>query len=133
MYKFVHRLSWVVAFAMLLHSFYFWGGVAQTPIVGTQVLTQAMRSLDTIGVAFYAQTGGSMVGLAGSQDAIVYAGRHVGHVYPKLAGRTEGSAHVVRKALTGLPKATHYGTPIAFLIAILLFWRREKPIENFKG
>ena len=132
MYKTVHWLSWIVAFAMLLHSLYFWGGVVNTPVVGPQVLDQALHSIDSMGTAFYAQTGGSMVGVAGADGAVAYAGHRVGFAYAKLPGERYNSASIVRDAMTGLPKTTHYGTPIAFLIAILLYWRRPKPLENLK-
>jgi hypothetical protein len=123
-------LSWVVAVAMLLHAFYFWGGVGLTPNVGTKVISQSMKQMDAFGVFFYAGTGRSMMGYIAPESARDYALEQVGQVYPKLDGERFYAAQIVRSAMTGMPKFTHFGTPYAFLIALLLYWRREKPIKS---
>jgi hypothetical protein len=36
----------------------------------------------------------------------------------------------VRSAMNSLQKLSHSGLPIALLVAILLYWRRPKPLRS---
>jgi hypothetical protein len=36
----------------------------------------------------------------------------------------------VRSGMNSMQKLSHSGTPIALLIAILLYWRRPKPLKS---
>jgi hypothetical protein len=130
MYKHVHRLAWVVALAMLFHSLYFWGGVALTPNVGDRVLMQAQKQIDCIGVAFYAHTGKSIFNLVLTDSARDYAAREVGAIYPSLDGEAHIAAQRLRASMDQLQSFSHYGTPWAFFVAGLLYWRRPKPLKS---
>lgn len=130
MYKALYRLAWTIAVAMAFHAFYFWGGVALSPDVGEKVLVQSIKSVDTLGVAVYAGTGRSMFGVLAPESARFYAEGQVGHVYDAAIASKHYPAVPIRDALKGLPRFTHFGTPWAFLIAALLYWRREKTIKS---
>jgi hypothetical protein len=130
MFKWLNRAAWVIAFAMLTHSFYFWGGVALTPYVGEAVTHQAARSVDTFGVAFYAATGQGMFGFFAPDAAQAYAQEQVGHVYGTLDGNTKIGPEAIRAAMPQAVALSHYGTPVAFILALVLHWLRPKTIKS---
>ena len=130
MYKWLYRSAWVVAFAMLFHAIYFWGGVGLQPEVGERVINQSIKQLDALGVAFYAGTGRSIFGVVAPDSARNYAESQVGQVYERVKAEPFYSGSLVRDQLTGMTKFSHFGTPWAFIIAAIIYWRREKTIKS---
>jgi hypothetical protein len=130
MFKYLHWLSWVVAFAMALQALLYWGGIGLTPNVGERVIMQSAKSLDTMGVAFYTHTGQSMYGVLAPDAARNYAQQVAGSVFPSLDGQQYGVPQRLRAAMTPLLSFSHYGTPWAFIVAGLLYWRRPKPLKS---
>jgi hypothetical protein len=130
MYKWAHRAAWLVGVVMLFHMFYFWGGVALTPYVGESVMHQAPRSVDTFGVAFYAGTGKGMFGTFAPQAAQAYAQEQVGEVYASIDGNSKIGPETIRAAMPQAVALSHYGTPVAFVLALILYWLRPKTIKS---
>lgn len=130
MFKHLWKVVLAVFVLMLMHSLYFWGGIGLTPNVGDRVLMQATRQIDLLGTAFYTHTGTSVMGLLAPEAAKTYAANQVGHVYPSLDGDKYSAAHKVRTAMNSMQSLSHTGTPIAFLLFILLYWRRPKPLRS---
>ena len=131
MYKWLYRSAFFVALAMMFHAFYFWGGVALSPDAGDQVMAQALKSpVEYTGVVIYSGTGKGIFGMLAPDSARNYAELQVGDVYPAAAASTYDAAGIVRAALKGMPKYSHFGAPWAFIVAMLLYWRREKEIKS---
>ena len=125
---------WKVALAafllMLMHSFYFWGGIGLTPNVGDRVLMQASKQMDMLGVGFYTHTGKAIMGLAAPEAAKAYAANQVGQVYPSLDGDKFMAAQKVRQAMSPTQSFSHVGTPIAFILFLVLYWLRPKALKS---
>jgi hypothetical protein len=132
MFKHLWKVAFVVFLAMLMHTLYFWGGIGLTPNVGDRVLMQSAKrlELDMITVGFYTHTGKSVMGLLAPEAAKNYAAAEVGSVYPSLDGDQFMAVEKVRSGMNSMQKLSHSGTPIALLIAILLYWRRPKPLKS---
>jgi hypothetical protein len=130
MYKHVNRLAWLVGFLMLAHSLFFWGGIGLTPNIGNWVKHQAVRNVDTFGVAFYTAAGEQTFNLIAPDAAREYAHNQVGEVLDEMAGKGAGSPEAIRAALPSNVALSHYGMPFAFAIALILHWIRPKPIKS---
>jgi hypothetical protein len=130
MFKWLVRVFWFAAVVMLFHMFYFWGGIGLTPHVGESVLHQAPRSVDTFGVAFYTHTGSQMFGMVAPDAARAYADAQVGEVYKSLDGNSKIGPETIRNAMPSLVSFSHYGTPIAFILGLIFYWLRPKPIKS---
>lgn len=129
-FKYLYRAAFIASMLMFAHSFYFWGGVGLTPNVGDRVLMQAAKSMDMIGIAFYTQTGTSMMGIIAPDAAQAYAATEVGHVYPSLDGDKFSAAHKVYNAMDSTQRMSHVGGPLALLVFIALFYLRPKPVKS---
>ena len=132
MFKHLWKVALGVFVAMLLHTLYFWGGIGLTPNVGDRVLMQSAKRMepDMIAVAFYTHTGTSVMGMVAPDAARNYAANPVGSVYPSMDGDKYMAVEKVRSAMNSLQKLSHSGLPIALLVAILLYWRRPKPLRS---
>ena len=130
MFKHLWKVAFVVFLAMLMHTLYFWGGIGLTPNVGDRVLMQSAKRMDRVGVAFYTHTGSSVMGVLAPEAAKQYAANEVGSVYPSLDGDQYMAVDKIKSAMNSMQQFSHSGTPIAMLIAILLYWRRPKPLKS---
>ena len=129
-FKYLYFAAFVTSMLMFLHSFYFWGGIGLTPNVGDRVLMQAVKSMDLVGIAFYTQTGTSMMGIVAPDAAQAYAASEVGHIYPSLDGDKFSAANKVYNAMDSMQHTSHVGAPLALLLFIALYYLRPKAVKS---
>ena len=130
MMKHLWKVALAVALLMLLHSFYFWGGIGLTPNVGDRVLMQASKQMDLLGIGFYTHTGKAIMGFVAPDAAQAYAANQVGQVYPELDGDKFMAAHKIRQAMSSTQSLSHVGTPLAFIAFLVLYWLRPKALKS---
>jgi hypothetical protein len=64
------------------------------------------------------------------EAAKTYAANQVGSVYPSLDGDKYMAVEKITRAMNAMQSLSQTGTPIAFLLTILLYWRRPKPLRS---
>jgi hypothetical protein len=125
-----HRvaIAWWLWLLMLVHASFFWGGIAITPAVGDWVVHDAVQQNARL-TRLYLWLGEQVVKQAAPLGGPSYAETHAGQLYPDIPKHPDGSAlRIVRDM--GVPlQVSHFGMPVMFVLAVLLYWRRPKTIR----
>lgn len=126
----VRGVLWVLAFWLLALDLYTWGGLALTPTIGKQLRQQA--SLQSPIAATYLFLGRHAVHSAGLDDR---ARARAADRFPLQVADTSGAPETVLlrflSAQSGSDRFAYYGSPILFVLSLVLHARRQKPIRSF--
>ncbi len=121
---------WLLFFLFLGFDLYAWGGLAITPVVGTQLREQA--SLRSPLAATYLYAGRKSVDLLGIEHAAVAfaAGQIRGGVLAD-PGPPESVVARVLAAQSPTSAVCYYGALILLVLSLALHASRQKPIRSF--
>lgn len=123
-------LCFILGFAMLFYSLYFWGGLASTKEVG--VLVRERASTFSFIAWVYITSGQGIMDMLGWQDS---AGQHAvneaGHLFAAMKTTPYTAMDTLFKELPPLAKASYYGGPLLILIGTFAHLRRPKQFKTF--
>lgn len=123
-------LCFILAFAMLAHSLYFWGGLASTQEVGA--LVSERTSTFSFLAWCYITSGQGILDMAGwKQAAIQYAQGEVGGVFPVMIANPYVAMDHLFKEIPALIKISYYGGPLLLLIGTFVQLRKPKTFKTF--
>jgi hypothetical protein len=131
MYKHRITIAWWLWLLMLMHASIFWGGVALTRDVGGIVEQSAQRENRL--AYYYIWFGKQIDRQTMPMFAPAYADTHAGAAYPDILKQPGGAADRVVRAMGLVLQASHYGMPVMFVLALLMWWRRPKVIASLGG
>jgi len=123
-------LCFILGFAMLAHSLYFWGGLVSTAEVGELVRERA--STFSFITWCYVTAGQGVLEMAGWQDAAMqYAMGEVAAVFPVMAATPQVAMDNLFKEIPYLVKLSYYGGPLLLLVGTFLHLRKPKTFKTF--
>ena len=123
-------LCFILGFAMLAHSLYFWGGLVSTEEVGA--LVRERTSTFSFIAWCYITSGQGILDMAGWQEsAVQYARGEVGGVFAVMKETPAIAMDNLFKQLPSLIKASYYGGPLLLLVGTFIQLRKPKTFKTF--
>lgn len=123
-------LCFILGFAMLAHSLYFWGGLVSTPEVGE--LVRERTSTFSFIAWCYITSGQGILEMAGWQEgAIQYAQAEVGSAFAVMKETPVVAMDNLFKQLPSLIKVSYYGGPLLLLVGSFIHLRKPKRFKTF--
>lgn len=123
-------LCFILGFAMLAHSLYFWGGLVSTPEVGTLVRDRA--STFSFIAWCYITSGQGILGAFGWQDAAIqYAQGQVGGIFAEMNANPFVALDNLFKELPWINRVSYYGGPLMLLVGTFAHLRKPKTFKTF--
>lgn len=123
-------LCFILGFAMLAHSLYFWGGLVSTEEVGE--LVRKRTSTFSFIAWCYITSGQGILDMAGWQEAAVqYARGEVGGVFALMKETPAIAMDNLFKQLPTLIKVSYYGGPLLLLVGTFIHLRKPKTFKTF--
>lgn len=123
-------LCFILGFAMLAHSLYFWGGLVSTVEVGELVRERA--STFSFITWCYITAGQGILEMAGWQDAAMqYARGEVGGVFAAMTATPQIAMDNLFKEIPSLVKLSYYGGPLLLLVGSFMHLRKPKTFKTF--
>jgi len=123
-------VCFILGFAMLAHSLYFWGGLASTEQVGA--LVRERTSTFSFLAWCYMSSGQGVVEMVGwKQAAIEYAQGEAGAIFPAMVANPYVAMDTLFKEMPSLVRLSYYGGPLLLLLGIFGHLRKPKPFKTF--
>ena len=123
-------LCFILGFAMLAHSLYFWGGLVSTVEVGE--LVRERTSTFSFITWCYITAGQGVLEMAGWQNAAMqYAQNEVGGVFAVMKQTPYVAMENLFKEIPVLVKISYYGGPLLILVGSFMHLRKPKTFKTF--
>ena len=123
-------LCFILGFAMLAHSLYFWGGLVSTQEVGG--LVRERTSTFSFIAWCYITSGQGILEMGGWQEAAIqYAQNEVGGVFAVMKQTPQIAMDTLFKEIPYSVKLSYYGGPLLLLVGMFLQLRKPKTFKTF--
>jgi hypothetical protein len=131
--KYVRILCWLLCAVCFGYNFYLWGGINDTPHVGTTLMKDAPR--ESFLAATYMVIGSKANGTLGQTRAAV---DYVASKYPKnlLDDPTGKELLTVDKFKAAQPpfgQLSYLGAPLLLVLSFVLRWTKQKQVKSLGG
>jgi len=130
--KFVRIFFWLLCAVCFFTNFYVWGGIKDTPHVGTELMKSAPK--ESFLAATYLVVGSKVNGTLGqSRNAVDYVARSFPDLVNDKVDYATLTVDKFKNAQDAWGKACYMGGPLLVLLSLVLHWTRQKQVASLGG